>query len=196
MQQYDLRSVYKHLYQPKTEPSVVEVPSLNYIVLDGEGDPEEDAYTQAVDILFSISDGLREEFGQQHRYKPFVVAPLECVWTAVEVENRRTWQWSAMIAQPDWVDALIFSLVRDEVAFRKGVPTENVRLCSLVDGLCVTLLHLGSYETENQSFEKMEAFCRQQNLTRTSASHREIYLDHPRQGDEQLLKTILRFTVR
>nr|WP_321298461.1 GyrI-like domain-containing protein [uncultured Sphaerochaeta sp.] len=195
MDTYDVKKELKQLYHLPKEPTLVEVPSLSYLIIDGEGDPSDQAYTEAVELLFSMSYTLKMAFRKHSWYKPFTVAPLECIWDAVEVENRETWLWSAMIAQPGWVTEEIVSQVREQVAFKKGLSTSLVRFSPIEEGLCVTMLHVGSYQDEDASFARMEQYCAEHQLKRSSTSHREIYLSNPKKTEPDQLKTVLRFAV-
>jgi len=196
MEMYDVKKELRQLYHLPKEPTLVEVPPLSYLIIDGEGDPSDQAYTEAVELLFSMSYTLKMGFRKHILYKEFTVAPLECVWDAEEVENRDTWLWSAMIAQPAWVTEEIVSKVREQVAFKKGLSTSHVRFATLEEGLCVSMLHIGSYKDEDASFAKMEQFCTEHQLQRSTTSHREIYLSNPKKTEPGQLKTVLRIAVR
>lgn len=180
----------KSLYKAKETPSLVIVPSVPYLIIDGEGNSNEDAYTRSTRLLFSLHDLFCERTG-------VVENPvLECIWTAREIENREPWSWSAMIGEPHGMTDSLFTEVRDELAFRQGVPTLDIYRSNIEDGLCVTLLHTGPFSFEGKSFQMMESFCKEQNLARRGRSHREIYLDHPRMRHRDDLETILRLPVR
>ncbi len=196
MEVYDVKKELKQLYHTPKEPTLVDVPSLAYLIIDGEGDPSDPAYTEAVELLYSMSYTLKMGFRKHSLYKPFTVSPLECVWDAVEVENRDSWVWSAMIAQPFWVTEELVEQIREQVAFRKGLSTFPVRFCPIEEGLCVTMLHIGSYQDEYASFARMEKFCAGHQLKRSSTSHREIYLSNPKKTEADQLKTVLRYTVQ
>ncbi|WP_319758496.1 GyrI-like domain-containing protein [uncultured Sphaerochaeta sp.] len=180
----------KSLYKAKETPSMVIVPSVPYLIIDGEGNSNEEGYTLATQLLFSLHDLLCNRVGLVET--PF----LECVWTAQEIENREPWSWSAMIVEPQGMTDSLFTEVRDELAFKQGIPTLDIYRSNIEDGLCVTLLHTGPFSFEGKSFQMMEAYCKEQNLTRRGRSHREIYLDQPRKRRRDDLKTILRLPVR
>jgi len=57
------------------------------------------------------------------------------------------------------------------------------------------MLHIGSYDNERQSFDQMELFAKEQQLTRKSHTHKEIYLSDARRVSPEKLKTVLRFQV-
>jgi len=81
---------------------------------------------------------------------------------------------------------------------KKSKPHEllsQVKFEHITDGECVQMLHLGSYDDEPASFQKMEDFAVHENLKRVSKVHREIYLSDVRKVEPSKLKTVLRFEV-
>lgn len=66
---------------------------------------------------------------------------------------------------------------------------------TLEDGLCVQMMHIGSYDDEPASFQLMEQFCEEENLTRIDLTHKEIYISDPRKTAPEKLKTVLRIRV-
>ncbi|MDD3904524.1 MAG: GyrI-like domain-containing protein [Sphaerochaeta sp.] len=192
----DVTSEYRSLYHPKNEPSLVSVPAFPYFIVDGEGDPADESYEKAVQLLYELSYTLKMGFTKEPWYRDFVVSPLEGVWTALEVENRDTWRWSSMIVQPSFVTEEMFHPVAELCSFKKKISTKDARFAVLEDGLCVTMMHIGSYAEEDLSIEKMEAFCVENDLLRSSESHREIYLSDPKKTKPENLKTVLRFAVK
>ncbi len=175
----------KDLYQVAESPSLVVVPPLKYIALDGEGGPNDDSYASAVTLLKDLAVLLGKE----------TMSFIECVWTAIETENKETWTWSAMIAEPQNFDEQRFIEARDQIAFKEGLSTQDIYRTTLEEGLCVTMMHYGSFSFEGQSFSIMESFCKKNRLQRIGNTHREIYLDTPNHETQDDLKTILRFQV-
>lgn len=195
METFDVKKTYASVYGVKAQPVLVTVPPLPYFLVDGQGEPGGEAYTQSLEILYGLSYTLKMAYKGEAWYKPFVVAPLEGVWSAWQEENRSLWKWSSMICQPDFVTNEIFSQVQEACRFKKKLPTELARFSILEDGLCVTMLHTGPYSEEARSFDAMESFCRENHVERKDDVHREIYLSDPRKTAPEKLKTILRYSV-
>ena len=70
---------------PKNTPSIVTVPSMNYIAVRGQGDPNEEdgAYKQAIGLLYGIAFTIKMSKLRDHRiegYFDYVVPPLEGFW--------------------------------------------------------------------------------------------------------------------
>ena len=195
MEKYDRKRLSKSLYSPKTEPTLVRVPPCPYFVVEGEGSPLDEAYDEAVELLYALSYTLKMGYKGESWYQSFVVSPLEGVWSAIEVENRDTWRWASMIAQPPFTNEEIFKQVAERCSFTKGVSVKDAQFKRIEDGLCVTMMHIGPYALENRSFERMDSFCKDNQLQRIDATHREIYLSNPKKTEPEHLKTVLRYRV-
>ena len=195
MVNYDRKKLCKTIYAPKTEPVLVIVDSCPYIVVEGEGSPLDEAYDESIELLYALSYTLKMGFKDESWYRGFVVSPLEGLWSAVEVENRDTWRWASMIAQPPFITEEIFTKVAERCSFSKGLSVKKARLEYIEDGLCVTMMHVGPYDLEDRSFAKMDQFCHENKLQRIDATHREIYLSNPKKTESEHLKTVLRYRV-
>jgi len=195
MENHNRKKQFKALYSPKSEPTLITVSPCPYFVVEGEGSPLDEAYDEAIKLLFELSYTLKMKFKEELWYKGFVVSPLEGLWSAIEVENRDTWHWASMIAQPPFITEEIFSLVAERCSFTKGISVKDAHFERIEDGLCVTMMHIGPYENENRSFEKMDRFCLENKLERLDATHREIYLSNPNKTEPEHLKTVLRYRV-
>lgn len=195
MENHDRKKLFKALYSPKTEPSLISAKPCPYFVVEGKGSPFDEAYDEAVKLLYELSYMLKMGFKAEAWYQAFVVSPLEGVWSAEVVENRDTWRWASMIAQPPFITEEIFSKVAERCSFTKGVSVKDARFVRIEDGLCVTMMHVGPYALENRSFEKMDSFCVKNNVQRIDATHREIYISNPNKTESEHLKTVLRYRV-
>jgi len=101
-----------------------------------------------------------------------------------------------MIRQPDFVTAEYAAEIIEKTKKKKKHPLlDVVKFETIEDGVCVQMLHLGSFDNEPRSFADMEAFAESQGLKRKSKIHREIYLSDARKTQSDKLKTILRFQV-
>ena len=121
MRDYDVRRTLGSLYAPDKEPTLVQVPQQLFCIVDGEGKAEEESYELAVQLLFAMSNTLHAQFGRHRLYQSFTISPLECLWSPLEVENRQTWRWSAMNAQPEWLS--------EELFFRCAIRLPSSKAC-------------------------------------------------------------------
>ena len=137
-------------------------------------------------------------------YFEYAVYPLEGVWNIADESiwiegaalDKENLKFMLMIRQPDFVDESFATEILLFTKKKKPHPLlEKVLFESIVEGLCVQMLHLGSYDSEPASFAKMTDFTASQNLKRIGHTHREIYLSDPRRSVSEKLKTVLRFRV-
>ncbi|MCP2195151.1 hypothetical protein LX14_002869 [Williamsia deligens] len=183
--------------------AVVEVPPLQFLMIDGHGDPNTAAeYHDAVSTLYPMAFTLkalgRRVHGTNHR-----VMPLEALWWADDPSafttrrDKSRWSWTAMILVPDEVTAQDVDEARRLVATRGSAPAVGkVRFDRLDEGTCVQTLHVGPYDAEGPVLAQMhEEFIPANGLSPTGPHH-EIYLGDPRRAAPERLRTILRQPVR
>ncbi|MCJ1706629.1 GyrI-like domain-containing protein [Microbacterium sp. VKM Ac-2923] len=179
--------------------TVVELPEMRYLMIDGHGDPNTSpAYTHAVQALYPVAYTLkfasRRELGRD-----YVVPPLEGLWWADDMEaftaarDKLQWDWTMMLMVPEWIDDAMFHAAVDVVRAKGSTEQlDDVRIDILAEGLCVQTLHLGSYDDEADVLDAMHReFVPAQGL-RLSGKHHEIYLSDPRKVAPDKLRTILR----
>lgn len=209
MAKRDFKKEEKELYQPSDVPSIVEVPAYPFIMVDGEGDPNEPEgeFTKATELLYALSYAIKMSHKGEHvpeGFYDYVVMPLEGLWTmkgreGMDYAHKELLQFTAMIRQPEFVTPEVFEWARAEVERKKKLDTSRARLESFAEGLVVQCLHIGSYDDEPLTKEKMVAVVMQKGyiLDYTHLRrHHEIYLSDPRKTEPDKLKTILRFPVR
>lgn len=204
MSKVDFKRELKYLYQPTIkEFAIVDVPAFNYLMIDGRGDPNtEQRYQNAIDALYAVAYKLKF-MSKKHPGKDYVVPPLEGLWWAEDMEtfttarDKSAWKWTMMIMQPDWVTLEMFEEARSQVGRKKDLPElSNLRLEKYHEGLCVQIMHIGSYDDEAPTLEKMHHEFIPQNGYEMVGKHHEIYLSDPRKVAAEKLKTVLRQPVR
>ncbi|WP_262849530.1 GyrI-like domain-containing protein [Mumia quercus] len=203
MQSYDIKKERKDLYAPRAGAfTIVEVPEMRFLMVDGHGDPNTSpAYKEAVEALYTSSYAVRA-LAKTRLEKVHTVAPLEGLWSADDWEVFRTreksaWDWTMMIAQPDWITA---DLVDDALATaraKKALPAlDLVRFAPYDEGRSVQILHRGPYDDEGPTLSRLhDEFLPAEGLE-PSGPHHEIYLSDARKTEPAKLRTILRQPVR
>ena len=194
----DLKKTLKDLYQVSAKaPSVVEVPPLRYLMVDGEGDPNTaPAYAEAIEALFSVSYTAKFMVKKGPQAIDYSVMPLESLWWSDDLSAFRTgakdrWKWTAMILQPDFVSDDLIGEAVDEVHKKKMLPAVDLlRLGSLTEGRCAQILHVGPFAEEGPTIERLHAFITAHSALR--GKHHEIYLSDLRRTDPAKWKTIVR----
>jgi hypothetical protein len=193
----DFKKTLKHLYNPpKSGFHIVDVPKMNYLMLDGKGDPNTSSdYQQAVEVLYTMS--YRIKFSQKSLGFDYIVPPLEGLWwmdnmNEFTLANKDSWKWTMLIMQPEWVIAESVKKVREEAYQKKKLSlVMTVRFESYNEGLSVQILYTGAYENEASTITEMHKFIKN-NGYQSNGKHHEIYLGDPRKTSPERLQTILR----
>lgn len=182
---------------------VIEVPKLQYLMIDGLGDPNTSAeYAQALQALYPVAYKLKFA-SKQELGRDYVVPPLEGLWWAQNMDaftvarDKSKWHWTMMIMVPDWIDQAFLDAAIGQVAAKNAPAALNlVRLENLDEGLSIQTLHIGSYDDEAGVLAQMHGeFIPQENLHMVG-KHHEIYLSDPRKTAPEKLRTILRQPVQ
>lgn len=202
---YEWKKADKELYLPKNKPVLVTVPAFNFFMLEGKGDPNSESFSEEVGLLYSLAYAVKmmpKKGITPEGYYEFTVFPLEGIWDlaeearAKETFTKEDFKYTIMIRQPDFVSERLAQEVMESVKQKKPHPfSDRVRFAPLAEGLCLQMLHIGSYDEEFKSFSVMEDYCREHNLRRKTKTHREIYLSDPGRTQPDKLKTVLRFQV-
>jgi hypothetical protein len=132
-----------------------------------------------------------------------VVPPLEGLWWAENMEaftsqlDKNRWDWTMMILQPDWITPKMVEAAVQEVEKKKGLPAlVKLRLETLDEGLCVQIMHTGSYDDEAPILAQLHSEFIPRHGYEETGKHHEIYLSDPRKMAPEKLKTVLRQPVR
>jgi hypothetical protein len=203
MDKIDFKKELASLYNPKnTDWEFVRVPAMNFVMVDGKGDPNSDPdYRDAVEALYSVAYAIKL-MSRKTLGRDYVVPPLEGLWSADDPAvfaraDKTNYQWTMMIMQPDWITQARFSKVIQPMLGKKHVPAlSKVRLEHYTEGRSLQLLHIGSYDEEAPKLKQLhEEYMPAHNLT-FNGRHHEIYLSDPRKTEAAKLKTILRQPVK
>ena len=201
MKKIDFKKDLKYLYQPSAkEPALVEVPAMNFLMVDGLGDPNTSrSYQEAVEALFSVAYAVKFKVKKTLAID-YGVLPLEGLWWADDMAvftegDKSAWQWTMMIMQPEFVSA---ALVRDtiaEVKKKKDLPAlDKLRFEPFAEGKSAQILHVGPFSAEGPTIAKLHAFIVANG--KLSGKHHEIYLSDIRKADPAKWKTIIRQPLR
>ena len=202
----DYKKTQKELYLPKTTPSIIDVPRMTFITVDGKGDPNtSDEYARAVELLYGLSYGIK--MGNKSILE-YVVPPLEGLWSVDDdfrgggaaIKDKSKFIWTMMIRQPDFVTADIFEAARVALAKKKrNLDTSKAKLETFTEGLCVQVMHIGSYDDEPATVAALDRFATQNGYVpdiSDTRRHHEIYISDPRKSPPAKLKTVLRHPIR
>lgn len=200
---YEWKKNEKNLYGVKQKPQLIEIPSAYYIMIKGEGNPNESDFSNRVSALYSLAYGIKMLFKNMEKeeleYSDFIVFPLEGIWEKSDDEefDKNKLKYTIMIKQPYFITKEIFDLAFEKV--KKKKPNElydEVSFDCIESKKAIQILHIGSFDTEIESFEKLDNFAIEMNLERSEKLHTEIYLNNKNRTAEDKLKTILRYNVK
>jgi hypothetical protein len=203
MEKLDLKKQFKELYLPSTkEVSVVTVPAMNFLMVDGNGDPNKPPlFQEACEALYGVAYTLKFILKPLGKTPEFTIPPLEGLWWMEDTtkpfsDNKDEWLWTLMIAQPDFVTTEQVQQAVVEVRKKKNpVALPKLRFERFEEGLAAQIMHIGSYSTERENIEMIHSFIKSSGKY-IHGKHHEIYLSDPRRVPEEKLKTVVRQGMR
>jgi hypothetical protein len=189
-------SVERLLKPGAKQPEIVEVPTFNFLMLDGKGDPNTSSeFQEAIGALYPLAYGAK--FALKKSSVDVRVMPLEALWwspgtSILKTDEPGKWNWTAMILQPEPVTPELIEKVRAEAMRKKPNPAlPKVQLKAFREGTCAQMMHIGPYSAEGPTIERLHAFIAAEGY-RLAGKHHEIYLGDPRRAAPEKLRTIVR----
>ncbi len=205
---FDYKKEYKEFYMPKNKPSIVEVPTMNYISVRGKGDPNDEngEYKQSIGLLYAIAFTIKMSKMGSHKiegYFDYVVPPLEGFWwqegvLGIDYTHKENFCWISLIRLPDFVTKADFDWAIAEATVKKKTDFSKVEFFTYTEGLCVQCMHLGSYDSEPATVALMHEYAEKNGYEidiTESRYHHEIYLSDARRVAPERLKTVIRIPI-
>jgi len=206
---FDFKKEYKAYYLPKNKPEIVTVPSMQYVAVRGQGDPNEEggAYKAAIGVLYAVVYTIKMSKMGDRRiegYYDFVVPPLEGFWwqegvRGVDYSDKSSFCWISCIRLPEFVTPADFAWAVGEASRKKRLDCSGAELFTVEEGLCVQMMHLGAFDDEPASVALMDAFLAEQGYEtdfENGRLHHEIYLSDARKVPADKWKTVIRHPIR
>lgn len=199
----DLKKDFKHLFNPPAkEVVIIDVPEMNFIMIDGKGDPNTgQEFKDAVEALYGLSYTLKFMLKKGELGIDYVVAPLEGLWWTDDMrefsmENKGIWKWALMILQPEFVTKDLFDRAFEQYLKKKNLlALPKAKFERFHEGISAQVMHIGPYSTEGPTVEKLHGFIKENGYS-FQGKHHEIYLGDPRRSAPEKLKTVLRQPVK
>ncbi len=198
MEKIDYKKELKHLYKPSTkEVGVVDVPKMNFLMADGEGEPGSQSYQNIIEALYNLSYTLKFMIKKGTLGIDYGVLPLEGLWWADDmskfsVEHKEDWKWTLMIMQPEHVTSDLLDEAINQVKKKKNPPAlSKIRFEPFIEGKSAQIIHIGPFTEVGPTVEKLHDFIAKAGL-KLSGKHHEIYLSDIRKADPTKWKTIIR----
>ena len=199
MAKIDLKRDLKLLYNPSEKAvALVDVPPMNFLMLDGSDDPNTSPdYVAAIEALFTLSYALKFRVKKSQAGVDYAVMPLEGLWWADDpnqfgMQDKANWKWTAMIVQPPYVTAALVAEMLAETHKRTGLAAlEKIRFASYPEGLSAQIMHIGPYATEEPTIARLHGFIAENGYT-PRGKHHEVYLKDARRTAPEKLQTVVR----
>lgn len=206
---FDYKKEYKEFYMPKNKPEIVNIPSMNYIAVRGQGNPNDPggAYKQAIGILYAVAYTIKMSRLGKHKiegYFDYVVPPLEGFWwqegvKGIDYTSKETFQWISVIRLPEFVTKEVFDWAVAEASAKKDMDCSKAEFLTVEEGLCVQIMHIGAYDDEPATIDIMNQYLEKQgyeNDITDERLHHEIYLSDARRVAPERWKTVIRHPIK
>lgn len=201
IEKIDFTKTMKSLWRPPAGKfSIVEVPPMQFAMIDGTGDPSaSQAFAGALQWLYSVSYTIK--FMSKAMGHDYVVPPPEGLWWTEDPRDfaagrKDRWQWTAMIMQPEWITPDLFRSAVEKTVGKLGAAPASLRLAPFAEGLSVQILHVGPYSAEGPVIERLHHDFLPANGLVENGRHHELYLYDPGRTAPEKLRTVIRQPVK
>jgi len=190
----DVKKAKPELYRAKKSVEEIDAGRGTFLTFDGVGEPGGTAYQEAIGKLYSLA--YTTKFMLKHAgVLDFGITNLECLWFEDPAEKPRSeWEWRLQLRIPDEVTSAHLREARKALKERKGADLSGVRRQQWTEGRAVQVLHVGPYDTIDQTYRALGEYAEAHGLKLKGVGH-EVYLSDPRRTAPERLKTIVRMPV-
>ena len=224
---FDLKKEYKEFYMPKNKPEIVKIPPMNYVAVRGKGNPNVECgdYQQAISILYAVAYTLNMSYKTDYKIEGFfeyVVPPLEGFWwqgeqhpvdaemrtdrtdrrentKGIDYSNKDTFNWISVIRLPDFITEKDFAWAVQTATRKKKIDCSPAEFLTIDEGLCVQIMHQGSFDSEPATVALLEDYLKEQgyeNNINEQRLHHEIYMSDARKVAPEKWKTVIRHPIK
>ena len=206
---FDFKKEYKEFYMPKNKPEIVKIPPMNYVAVRGKGNPNVEGgdYQQAISILYAVAYTLKMSYKTDYKIEGFfeyVVPPLEGFWwqdniKGIDYSNKDTFNWISVIRLPDFITEKDFAWAVQTATKKKKIDCSLAEFLTIDEGLCVQIMHQGSFDSEPATVALMEDYLKEQgyeNDINEQRLHHEIYMSDTRKVAPEKWKTVIRHPIK
>jgi hypothetical protein len=195
----DLKKKLKQYYNPKSIAEIIEIPAMQYLMIDGLGVVESKEFQESIEALFSVS--YKTKFTAKKTINfDYTVMPLEGLWWADNMDDfvngrKENWKWTLMIMQPDEIsDKLIHNAIEETSKKKNLGALSQLRFLKYTEGNVAQIMHVGPFSEEHSNIMKIHRLIEENNgkFDGKIQKHHEIYLSDFRKVDQSKMKIILR----
>ena len=198
MKKIDFKKTLKEFYNPPRKPVIVDVPELQFLMIDGKGYPRtSQEYQDAMQALYPVAYTLKFML-KKAGIIDATVMPLEGLWWAEDMDvftissKKDDWLWTSMIMQPSEVIMEHYGKAIETVEQKKNpAALSRMRLESYREGPSVQIMHIGPYSEEGPIIEAIHQYAFDQGYE-LRGKHHEIYLSDPRRTSPEKFRTVIR----
>ena len=197
MEKINYKKKLQHLYKPSVkEVEIVEVPQMNFLMIDRDGGPNHPTFQNAIEVLFPLSYTLKFMIKKSDIGIDYGVLPLEGLWWADDMssfikDKKDDWKWTLMIMQPELITNEMVVEAINQVRVKKN-PTSLplVRFESINEGKVAQIMHIGPFSEEGPTVQKLHSFIKDSGK-KIIGKHHEVYLSDIRRAAPEKWKTII-----
>ena len=224
---FDFKKEYKEFYMPKNKPEIVKIPPMNYVAVRGKGNPNVECgdYQQAISILYAVAYTLKMSYKTDYKIEGFfeyVVPPLEGFWwqgeqhpvdaemrtdragrreniKGIDYSNKDTFNWISVIRLPDFITEKDFAWAVQTATKKKKIDCSLAEFLTIDEGLCVQIMHQGSFDSEPATVALLEDYLKEQgyeNDINEQRLHHEIYMSDARKVAPEKWRTVIRHPIK
>lgn len=201
---FDFKKEFKELYLLKKEPVIIEIPDMNYLAVRGKGNPNDEngEYAHSIALLYAVAYTLKMSYKTDYKIENFfqyVVPPLEGFWwqeniKGVDYTKKDAFHFISLIRLPDFIKKNDFDWAIKTATIKKQMDFSKVEFFTYQEGLCVQCMHIGPYDDEPATVDKMHSYIKEKGYELDISDeryHHEIYISDPRKSDKTKLKTVI-----
>ncbi len=197
-----MKKQYKDYYRTIKKPQILKIPKTPIISIKGEGNPNTSPlFAEHIQALYQLSYGFRMSYRNEpiDGYYTYTVGPLEGFWSTNDGQmydqNKDKLTYELFIIQPDFVTESVFDEYKNKLV-EKNDFIKQVEFNYIEEGMVGQILHVGPFDTENESVQILEQYLKEQGYEITPDSHHEIYISDFRRVSSDKLKTLIRYKIQ
>ena len=134
----------------------------------------------------------------------YVLPPLEGFWWQEDPDgedytDNSKFNWISVIRLPDFVSQKDLDWALATASKKKKLDCSSAEFISIGEGLCVQMMHLGSFDDEPVTVAIMDEYIKQNGYTNDMNKdrlHHEIYLSDARKVAPEKWKTVIRHPIK
>lgn len=205
---FDYKKEEKQFYQSSLKPTIIHIPKMKFLRIEGSGDPSvvDGDFTKCIQALYPVAYTLKMSYKGDYIIKDFfeyVVPPLEGYWwqdgiKGYDKTKKHLFSFILKLRLPDFITKEDVLWAINKASVKNNKDYSNVKYEEFEEGLVVQCMHIGSYDDEYLTTKIMEDFITENGykLDFNSRNHHELYISDFRKTEESKLKTILRHPIK